>query len=83
MRAPRDLSGQELAALLRRHYDYISPRQRGSHMRLLSTRMGVPHHVTVPRNDPLPVGTLDSILRDVANYLEITKDKLIQELFGR
>ena len=52
-------------------------------MRLLSTRMGVPHHVTVPRNDPLPVGTLDSILRDVANYLEITKDKLIQELFGR
>ena len=83
MRAPRDLSGLELASLLRRHYGYTSQRQRGSHLRLVSARMDTPHHVTVPRNNPLPVGTLDSILRDVANYLEITKDELIQELFGR
>ncbi len=52
-------------------------------MRLVSDEMGAPHHVTVPKNDPLPVGTLDSILRDVANYLEVTKDELIQVLFGR
>lgn len=82
MRAPRDISGRELAALLRRLYGYTPHRQRGSHMRLVSSQMGTPHHLTVPRNDPLPVGTLDGILRDVSNYLEIRKDDLIQELFG-
>ena len=34
MRLPRDLSGEDLAALLRRRYGYRFVRQSGSHMTL-------------------------------------------------
>ena len=40
MRMPRDLSVEELAALLRRQYGYRLVRQRGSHM-TLGTTIGV------------------------------------------
>ena len=83
MRMPRNLSGMELAALLRRHYGYNLIRQRGSHMRLASTFMGYEHHVSVPRHNPLKVGTLDDIIGNVAEYLEIGQDELTQKLFGR
>ena len=82
MRMPRNLSGMELAVLLRRRYGYNLTRQRGSHMRLTSTCMGFAHHVSVPRHNTLRVGTLDDILGDVAEYLEIGQDELMQELFG-
>jgi predicted RNA binding protein YcfA (HicA-like mRNA interferase family) len=73
----------ELAALLQRHYGYNLIRQRGSHMRLASTFMGYEHHVSVPRHNPLKVGTLDDIIGNVAEYLEIGQDELTQKLFGR
>ena len=82
MRTPRNLSGVELAALLRRRYGYNITRQRGSHMRLTSTFMGYEHHVSVPRHNPIRVGTLNDILGDVAEYLGIKEDFLKQELFG-
>ena len=83
MRMPRNLSGMELAVLLRRRYGYNVIRQRGSHMRLASTFKGYEHHVSVPRHNPLKVSTLDNILGNVAEYLEIGQDELMQELFGR
>ena len=83
MRMPRNLSGMELAVLLRRWYGYNVIRQRGSHMRLASTFKGYEHHVSVPRHNPLKVSTLDNILGNVAEYLEIGQDELMQELFGR
>ena len=83
MRMPRNLSGMELFVLLRRRYGYTIVRQRGSHMRLASNFMGYEHHVGVPRHNPLKVGTLDDILGDVAEYLEIGQDELMRELFSR
>ena len=82
MRMPRNLSGMELAVLLRRRYGYNFTRQRGSHMRLTSVYMGYEHNVSVPRHNPLRVGTLDDILGDVAEYLEMGQDELMRELFG-
>jgi len=81
MRLPRDLSGDELARLLRK-YGYEITRQKGSHMRL-TTFEGGEHHVTIPRHDPLRLGTLNGILRDVAEHLEISRDDLVQSLFGK
>ncbi len=52
-------------------------------MRLASNFMGYEHHVAVPRHNPLKVGTLDGILGDVAEYLEIEQDELMRELFSR
>ncbi|MGB2603328.1 MAG: type II toxin-antitoxin system HicA family toxin [Candidatus Sulfotelmatobacter sp.] len=80
MRLPRDLSGHELIRLLRR-YGYERTRQVGSHIRLQSSLRGHAHHLTVPDHKILRVGTLSSILSDVADYLKIERSKLEQELF--
>lgn len=79
MRLPRDVSGDYLAALLQK-YGYLITRQTGSHMRL-TTDQGGEHHITIPRHDPLRVGTLNAILRDVAQHLGIERDELIRSLF--
>lgn len=78
MKLPRDLGGEELVARLRR-YGYEVTRQTGSHMRL-TTFQGGEHHLTVPQHSPLRVGTLNAILRDVADHLEMSRDDLIKSL---
>ena len=78
MRLPRDLGGEELAVLLRR-YGYHITRQEGSHMRLTTFENGE-HHVTVPRYKPLRIGTLNSILKAVAQHLGLARDELLKSL---
>ena len=80
---PRDLSGMELVTLLRRRYGYNFVRQKGSHMRLVSTIMGYEHFVSVPRHNPVRIGTLQEIIGQVSGYLGIGQDELMRELFGR
>jgi predicted RNA binding protein YcfA (HicA-like mRNA interferase family) len=80
MKLPRDVGGQELAALLGK-YGYKITRQTGSHMRLTSTSKGFEHHITIPEHKPLGVGILDHIVNEIAAYLEIEHQELIQELF--
>jgi predicted RNA binding protein YcfA (HicA-like mRNA interferase family) len=80
MKLPRDMGGDELAALLDR-YGYKITRQTGSHMRLTSNSKGFEHHITIPRHKPLRVGTLSSIVNEIADYLEIERQKLVEELF--
>ncbi len=81
MRLPRDVSGDELAARLKK-YGYAVTRQTGSHMRL-TTLQGGEHHVTIPRHDPLKLGTLNGILSDVAEHLGVGRQELVNSLFGR
>lgn len=40
------------------------------------------HHITIPNHDALRVGTLASVLDDVATHLEITRDELLTRLFS-
>ena len=80
MKLPRNLSGDDLIKALAR-LGYTLTRQRGSHVRLTTTQ-NRKHDVTVPRNDPLRVGTLSSVLRDVAAHFKITRDELIDRLFS-
>lgn len=75
MKLPRNLSGDDLAKALGR-LGYAVTRQKGSHMRLRSL-LPTEHHVTVPRNDPLRVGTLAAILDSVADHLGITRDDIL------
>ena len=82
MRLPRDLSGGDLATLLRRHYDYRIGRQRGSHMTLTRTVGGTTHSVTVPRHRVLRMGTLSGILADVAAHLAVAQEEVRIKLFG-
>ena len=78
MKLPRDLSGPELAKLLRT-VGYEITRQTGSHLRL-TTRVLGEHHVTIPNHSPLKVGTLAGILSDVSQHLGITKSELLERL---
>ena len=80
MKLPRDLSGAGLVKALSR-VGYRVTRQTGSHVRLTTDRP-TQHHVTVPTHDPLKVGTLSGILGDIAVHLKISRDDLLQKLFG-
>ena len=79
MKLPREISGKELAGLLQK-YGYEITRQTGSHMRLTTVQKGV-HHITIPNHKSLKIGTLSSILSDVAVHFKIEKSDLIGEIF--
>ena len=79
-RLPRDVSGDELAKRLAR-WGYVVTRRKGSHLRL-TTQANGEHHLTVPNHDSLRAGTLNGILRDVAQHAGISRDELVERLFG-
>jgi len=78
MRLPRNMDGSQLAKRLG-HFGYAVTRRVGSHMRL-TTQRGGEHHVTIPAHHPLRVGTLNSILSDVANHLGIIREELLAQI---
>ena len=82
MRLPRDLSGDELAGLLRRHFGYRLSRQKGSHMTLTVIAQGAEHSVTIPKHSHIRVGTLSAIVSEVAERFGLTRDEVNQRLFG-
>ena len=79
-RLPRDVSGAELAKLLEA-FGYAVTRRKGSHLRL-TTIQGGEHHVTMPNHDALRTGTLNGILKDVAEHAGLSRDAVVQHLFG-
>jgi len=79
---PRSLSGKELARLLKK-YEYKITRKSGSHIRLISNYMKSEHKITIPDHHPIKIGTLNNILNDLADYLQVSKNKLIEELFKK
>lgn len=80
MKLPRDLSGQDLARALRT-FGYEVTRQTGSHLRL-TTQVRGEHHITIPAHPALRVGTLASILAEVAAHFETTRDEVVEQMFG-
>ncbi|WP_107666396.1 type II toxin-antitoxin system HicA family toxin [Cyanothece sp. BG0011] len=81
MKLPRDLSGQELVKSLKK-LGYQVSHQTGSHIRLTTQQKGE-HHITIPAHNPLKVGTLNAILRDISNHFKLNRDELLNELFGK
>ncbi len=79
MKIPRNLSGKDLIKKLKK-LGYEPTRQVGSHIRLTTTENGT-HHITIPEHKPLKIGTLSSILKDVAEHFKMTRDELLNLLF--
>lgn len=50
-------------------------RQVGSHIRIATEDKGV-HHITVPEHNPLELGTLSNILKDITAHLEMTQKRV-------
>ncbi|MBF2078192.1 MAG: type II toxin-antitoxin system HicA family toxin [Synechococcales cyanobacterium T60_A2020_003] len=79
MQLPRDLTGSQLIKALE-VLGYTVTRQTGSHIRATTQENGV-HHITVPNHNPIKPGTLNAILKDVANHFEIDRDELLRQIF--
>ncbi len=80
MKLPRDISGVQLAKALHA-FGYQQTHQSGSHIRITTTIHGEPH-VTVPAHNPLKVGTLAAILRNVGEHHQLDRETLLRTLFG-
>jgi predicted RNA binding protein YcfA (HicA-like mRNA interferase family) len=81
MKLPRDISGQDLVKVLK-VLGYEVSHQRGSHIRLTTQQQGE-HHLTIPAHNPLKVGTLNAILRDIGNHFKLNRDELLNQLFAK
>lgn len=76
---PKNITGQELIKRLAR-FGYVPIRQSGSHIRVKTNRNGI-HSETIPNHKPLREGTVNKILRGIADHLEISKQDLEKLLF--
>ena len=81
MKLPRDISGPRLVKSLE-VLGYEPTRQSGSHVRVTTIKNGE-HHVTIPNHETLRIGTLAGILKDVSGHFEISRDELVERIFGR
>jgi predicted RNA binding protein YcfA (HicA-like mRNA interferase family) len=79
MKLPRNVSGKELLRRLE-GFGYEPTRQSGSHVRATTLEKGQ-HHGTVPMHDELRVGTLNSIITDIAAHFGLDKAEVSQKLF--
>lgn len=79
MKTPGSLSATELIKLLK-IYDYQIVSQRGSHIKITTHKNGE-HHLAIPNHDPIKIGTLNAILRQVAEHLGKDKDEVVKDLF--
>ena len=50
-------------------------------MRLTTLEHGE-HHVTIPHHSPLRVGTLSGVIAEVAVHFEMSRDDIMERLFG-
>ena len=78
MKLPRDITGVELVKRLA-YLEYRVIRQTGSHVRVTTQKNGI-HSLTIPAHNPLKIGTLSSILNDIANHFSMTKEILLEHL---
>ena len=75
-RIPRNLSGQGLINVLCRKWDYRVEHQRGSHV-ILTTASPGKQQIAVPNHKALRIGTLNNILRVVAEHKKVSRDDII------
>ena len=80
MKSPRNLSAKALIKLLK-VYGYEIESQRGSHIKVTTQQHGE-HHLAIPNHDPIKIGTLNAIIRQVAEHLSKNKDDIFHELFS-
>ena len=78
MKLPRDIDATTLKQLLV-PLGYTVTRQTGIHIRLTTQNQGQ-HHITIPNHSPIKVGTLNAILRDIADHFGLSRDELLDQI---
>jgi predicted RNA binding protein YcfA (HicA-like mRNA interferase family) len=79
MRIPRDLAGDALVECLCRSWGYRVVHQVGSHV-VLETEEPTHQRLAVPAHKHLRLGTLNSILRAIANHKGVRREEILASL---
>ena len=79
MRIPRDLPGHALARALCASWGYREMHQSGSHI-ILDTDEPTHQRLSVPNHATLRLGTLNGLLRLVANHKGISREDILKTL---
>jgi predicted RNA binding protein YcfA (HicA-like mRNA interferase family) len=79
MKIPRDLSGHDLIQTLCRTWGYRVVHQEGSHV-VLETDEPSHQRLAVPTHKYLRIGTLNAILRTVANHKRVQRGAIIESI---
>jgi len=79
MKLPRNISGRELVKLLSRSWGYRQIHQTGSHI-ILETEEPGHQRLAVPDHESLRIGTLNSILRAVAEHKRVMREEILRSL---
>ena len=81
MKLPRNLNAKDLIKSAEK-LGYVATRQVGSHIRMTTQQNGQ-HHITIPNHNPIRIGTLSSILGDIAAHFKTSKEEMISLLFNK
>lgn len=81
MKLPRSVSGDELIKSLQK-VGYSVTRQKGSHVRLSCSLPTGDHHITIPNHNSIKIGTLSAILTEIAQFHKLSKQELLNKIFG-
>jgi predicted RNA binding protein YcfA (HicA-like mRNA interferase family) len=79
MKLPRDLAGNDLAKHLCKYWGYSIVHQVGSHM-ILQTEDPSHQRMPIPAHGFLRIGTLNAILRLVANHKGVSKEEILEKI---
>ena len=79
MKLPRTLTGAQLIQHLCRRWNYRKVNQVGSHVILVSDEP-THHRLPVPLHNPLGIGLLKTILREVSAVKKVSQDELLEGL---
>jgi predicted RNA binding protein YcfA (HicA-like mRNA interferase family) len=79
MKLPRDLAGEALIRCLCRSWGYREIQQVGSHV-VLETAEPSHQRIVVPAHKSLRVGTLNGILRLVADHKGVSRQEILDTL---
>ncbi len=79
MKLPRSVSGDELIKSLQK-VGYSVTRQKGSHVRLSCSLPTGDHRIT--NHNPIKIGTLSAILTEIAQFHKLSKQELLNKIFG-
>ncbi|MGO8931890.1 MAG: type II toxin-antitoxin system HicA family toxin [Limisphaerales bacterium] len=79
MKVPRDLSGRQLIKVRCSNWGYRQVHQEGSHV-VLQTEAPGHQRLSIPKHNPLRVGTLNSIVRAVATHKGVDRQSVLDSL---
>ena len=76
MKLPRNLSGVRLSKILCKSWGYAKVHQTGSHI-ILDTEDPSKQRIAIPAHKALRIGTLNNILRTVADHKGVSREKIL------